>query len=86
MPEVATAGAGKPTALDASPTTHPTWLDNRRLVKLGSVRIDHIAPDPEATDKATMFTPLDMPDGIEPADPMLGLRQAAYPLSFQHRQ
>ena len=24
--------------------------------------------------------------GIEPADPMLGIRQAAYPLSFQHRQ
>ena len=33
-----------------------------------------------------MFAPLNVPAGIEPADPMLGIRQAAYPLSFQHRQ
>ncbi len=62
------------------------WPESRRLVKLGTVRIDRIAPDAAATDKATMFRPLNVPAGIEPADPMLGVRQAAYPLSFQHRQ
>ncbi len=62
------------------------WPESRRLVKLGTVRIDRLAPDPAATEKATMFRPLDVPAGIEPADPMLGVRQAAYPLSFQHRQ
>lgn len=62
------------------------WPESRRLVKLGTIRIDRLAPDPAATDKATMFRPLDVPDGIEGADPMLGVRQAAYPLSFQHRQ
>lgn len=62
------------------------WPESRRLVKLGTLRLEHLAPDPAATDKATMFRPLNVPDGIEGADPMLGIRQAAYPLSFQHRQ
>ena len=62
------------------------WPESRRLVKLGTLRIDRLAPDAAATDKATMFRPLNVPAGIEPADPMLGVRQAAYPLSFQHRQ
>jgi catalase len=62
------------------------WPESRRLVNLGTVRIDGIAPDPAVTDKATMFLPLNVPDGIAAADPMLGVRQAAYPLSFQHRQ
>jgi catalase len=62
------------------------WPDSRRLVNLGTVRIDRIAPDQAVIGKATMFRPLNVPDGIEPADPMLGVRQAAYPLSFDHRQ
>jgi catalase len=62
------------------------WPESRRLVKLGTVRIDRLAPDPAATDKATMFRPLNVPAGIDPADPMLGVRDAAYPLSFRHRQ
>ena len=63
------------------------WPDSRRLVKLGTVRIDRLAPDPAATDKATMFRPLNVPAGIEAADPMLGVRQEAYPASVsQHRQ
>jgi catalase len=62
------------------------WPESRRQVRLGTVHIDHIAPDPVVTDKATMFRPLNVPEGIGPADPMLGVRQAAYPLSFQHRQ
>ena len=62
------------------------WPDLRRLVNLGTVRIDRIAPDAAVTDQATMFRPLNVPDGIASADPMLGVRQAAYPLSFQHRQ
>jgi catalase len=62
------------------------WPESRRLVKLGTIRIERLAPDQAAIAKATMFTPLNVPDGIGAADPMLGVRQAAYPLSFQHRQ
>ena len=62
------------------------WPESRKQVKLGIIRIGHMAPNPIATDKATMFSPLNLPDGIAPADPMLEVRQQAYPLSFQHRQ
>ncbi len=51
-------------------------------MRLGTIRINHLAPDPAATDKATMFRPLNVPAGIGPADlNALGVRQAAYPLS-----
>jgi catalase len=62
------------------------WPESRRLVKLGTVRLFSLTEDPAAADKAAMFRPLNVPDGIAAADPMLGVRQAAYPLSFQHRQ
>ena len=62
------------------------WPESRRRVKLGTVRIDHLVSDQAATEKATMFKPLNVPAGIDPADPMLGIRQETYPLSFKHRQ
>jgi catalase len=62
------------------------WPESRRLVKLGVIRLDRMAPDAVATDRATMFAPLNVPVGIDPADPMLTIRQGAYPISFQHRQ
>ncbi|WP_372783050.1 catalase family peroxidase [Phenylobacterium sp.] len=62
------------------------WPEGRRLVKLGVIRLDRMAPDPVATDRATTFPPLAVPAGIEAADPMLGVRQGAYPISFAHRQ
>jgi catalase len=62
------------------------WPESRKQVKLGMIRIDRMAPDPVAADKATMFSPLNVPEGIAPADPMLEVREQAYPLSFRHRQ
>lgn len=62
------------------------WPENRRLVKLGTIRIDRPVADPVATERGTIFAPLNVPPGIEAADPMLGIRQGAYPISFQHRQ
>jgi catalase len=62
------------------------WPENRPLVKLGTVRIDRLTPDPATADKTTMFQPLNVPEGIESADPMLGVRKGAYPLSYKHRQ
>lgn len=62
------------------------WPESRQLVKLGTIRIGRMVPDPVATDKGTLFLPLNIPAGIDPADPMLGIRQGAYPLSFEHRQ
>ena len=62
------------------------WPESRMLVKLGTIRIDRPVADPVATDRGTLFAPLNVPAGIEPADPMLAIRQGAYPLSFEHRQ
>lgn len=73
-------------ATDAVADPSIAWPENRQLVKLGTVRVDRLVTDPATVDKGTMFRPLNVPDGIDPADPMLGVRQAAYPLSFEHRQ
>ena len=63
------------------------WPESRKQFKLGLIRIDRMAPDTTvAADKATFFSPLNVPAGIAPADPMLEVRQQSYPLSFQHRQ
>jgi catalase len=62
------------------------WPESRKQIRLGVIRIARMAPDAVATDKATLFGPLNVPAGIAPADPMLEIRQQAYPLSFQHRQ
>lgn len=62
------------------------WPEQRRLVKLGSIAITKIVADQAAADKDTLFLPGQPHAGINPADPMLTLRNEAYPISFQHRQ
>ena len=62
------------------------WPESRKLVKLGVITPARMTADPVTTDKGTMFSPLNIPATIQPADPMLGIRQSAYPISFQHRQ
>ena len=62
------------------------WPESRRLVKLGVIRLTRMVADPAAADRTTMFIPTNVPAGITPADPMLGVRRGAYPISFAHRQ
>lgn len=62
------------------------WPENRRLIKLGTIKIERMVADQVAADMATLFLPSNVPAGIEPADPMLTLRSAAYPISFGERQ
>jgi catalase len=62
------------------------WPENRRLVKLGTVRVTRLLADGPAADRATMFLPGNVPAGIEPADPMVQVRTASYPISFRLRQ
>jgi len=61
------------------------WPEDRKLVKLGAIKIDKLVDDPNL-DKQTMFLPGDSQSGIAPADPMLILRNKAYPISFRNRQ
>ncbi len=61
------------------------WPDSRRVVKLGTLTIKSLADD-AATDKQTLFLPGQAHEGIEAADPMLAMRNSAYPISFGARQ
>ena len=62
------------------------WPDTRKLVDLGVISISRMATEKDAVDKETLFMPTNVPDGIEPVDPMLLVRQDAYPVSFGERQ
>ncbi|MEO7432058.1 MAG: catalase family peroxidase [Dokdonella sp.] len=62
------------------------WPEDRKLVKLGTVTLKRLVSDPDVKDKATMFLPGNVTAGIEPADPMIGARTAAYPISRANRQ
>ena len=62
------------------------WPEDRRLVKLGTITIEKLADDESVADKTTLFLPGEKHSGILPADPMLELRNKAYPLSFEARQ
>ena len=62
------------------------WPETRRLVKLGTIRIDRLASDQSAMDKQLIFLPGRVPAGVVPADPMIEVRTAAYPISFGERQ
>lgn len=62
------------------------WPDSRKLVKLGTFTIARLPDDPTLADRTTLFLPGQPHPGIEPADPMLLLRNKAYPISFQGRQ
>ncbi len=62
------------------------WPDTRRMVKLGTFTLAKLPADPESTQKSLLFLPGQSHHGVEPADPMLVLRNTAYPISLGQRQ
>ncbi len=63
-----------------------TWPEDRPVVELGVLRLTAMHEDAAAFEKATMFNPLALPEGIAPSeDPILLARPGAYAISFQHR-
>lgn len=71
---------------DAIDNPNVAWPDSRTMVKLGTLTITRMVADQATADRTSLFIPTNVPDGIEPADPMLLVRQGAYPISFSHRQ
>lgn len=61
------------------------WPENRRLVKLGVITIDQPGPNTAAVDRDLLFLPGALPPGIAIADPMVTIRNSAYPVSFNER-
>lgn len=61
------------------------WPESRRLVKLGTFKLTRMTVAPES-EKTLLFLPGQVHKGVEPADPMLVLRNTAYPISLGQRQ
>jgi catalase len=71
------------------PTNDATkpWPDDRKVVDLGTITIDKAVPDSDAAQKALLFLPGNVTDGIEPSDdPIINVRNGAYAISFSRRQ
>ena len=62
------------------------WPDTRQRVLLGIIEIKKIGVNTPEADKALSFSPNNIPNGIETADPMLNFRSRAYPISVTGRQ
>jgi catalase len=62
------------------------WPDTRKLVKLGTLSLTRQPSDLKAADRTLVFLVGQPHPGVEPADPMLVLRNAADPISFGERQ
>lgn len=62
------------------------WPETRRKVKLGTFVLNKAPADPEAAQRALLFLPGQPHPGVAPADPMLVMRNAAYPISLGQRQ
>jgi len=71
------------------PTNDPSlvWPEDRKTVELGMISVTSVVPDSEAAQKALVFFPTSLTDGIELSDdPLPVLRSAVYGLSFARRQ
>lgn len=95
--ELATRVAAKPAkfkvmlqiANKEDPVNDPTvvWPADRKLVELGTLSITRVLPDAKDIERKLAYNPLNLPDGIKPAnDPVLLFRPAAYAVSTARRQ
>jgi catalase len=62
------------------------WPDTRKLVKLGTFSLTRQPSDLKTAERTLVFLVGQPHPGVEPADPMLVLRNTADPISFGQRQ
>ena len=63
------------------------WPDDRRTIDVGTISITSVVADSDAAQKALVFFPTTLTDGIELSDdPLPALRTSVYALSFARRQ
>ena len=75
------AGAGDPTNDPSRP-----WPEDRKVAELGVITLDRVVPDSAGAQKALLFLPAQIPEGIELSDdPMVSIRSATYAESFSRR-
>jgi catalase len=56
------------------------------MVKLGTFTLTKLPQDPETTQRTLLFLAGQPHPGVEAADPMLIMRNTAYPISLGERQ
>jgi catalase len=71
---------------DAIEDPSMAWPDTRKLVKLDTFSIERQPSDPKTVDRTLVFLVGKPHSGVEPADPMLVLRNTADPISLGERQ
>ncbi|RMY76423.1 hypothetical protein D0863_01971 [Hortaea werneckii] len=65
------------------------WPEERRLVELGTIRLEAVTPEEESEreQKRIIFDPMPRVEGIEPsADPLLEMRAGVYLISGKERR
>ncbi|RMY40116.1 hypothetical protein D0866_01476 [Hortaea werneckii] len=65
------------------------WPEERRLIELGSIRLEAVTPEEQSAreQKRIIFDPIPRVEGIEPsADPLLEMRAAIYLISGKERR
>ncbi len=75
-------------AAPGDPTKDPTqaWPDDRPVAALGVITITKPVADSATAQKALLYLPTRLTDGIEPSDdPLIPLRSGAYAVSFSRR-
>jgi catalase len=69
-------------------TRDPTkpWPEDRKVVELGTLTIDHVVANSAEAQKTLLFLPGQLTDGIEPSDdPLIDARNGVYAVSFSRR-
>lgn len=71
------------------PTNDATalWPETRTRVEMGTLEISSLSPTSAADERALIFDPTNLPDGIAVSDdPILAARSRAYGVSYERRQ
>ena len=61
------------------------WPETRTLAELGTLLITAVVEHGETAERTVVFSPDELPDGIEAHDPMIGARTRAYAESLERR-
>jgi catalase len=62
------------------------WPDTREKIELGTIDLTKTVDEALTAERALVFSPAKLPAGIEPADPMVRVRDAAYGVSYERRR
>jgi catalase len=61
------------------------WPDSRPIAELGTIQMSMPTAQPINADRKVLFSPGNLVDGIEAADPMISARSGAYGVDFERR-